>query len=282
MANNRPQEFRHFEITDKEFEHFRELIYQEAGINLTPAKRCLVQTRIGKLMRRRNINGFKQLFSMLENDDTGQELISVVDAICTNHTYFFRENEHFNYLTEHIIPDLVNNQNKKIVRIWSAGCSTGEEPYSIAISLNEVRNHLQSWKFNVFASDLSTKALKTAARGIYEMETIRPLSDELKKKYFQRGKGRFSNLVKVKDNVKLQVEFKRHNLLNTLDNQQKFDVIFCRNVMIYFDQDTKTKVVHRVGEKLNEGGYFITGHSESLNMIEHPYTMVKPTIYKLA
>ena len=280
MSKSLQNNFRHFEIEDDEFDYLRNLIYREAGINLTPAKKCLVQTRVGKLMRRRSIDGYPQLFKMLRNDDTGQELTNLIDVITTNHTYFFREEEHFNYLAGTIIPELIAGKHNKHIRIWSAGCSSGEEPYSIAIVLKEQVDTKEDWTFEIFATDLSTETLFTAEKGIYEAETIKKLPLESKRKYFRKGKNRFGNLVKVKGNIRQLITFRRQNLLKEPPSVPDFDIIFCRNVMIYFDHQTKEKVIDKISKKLKPDGYFITGHSESLNTIEHPFTMAKPTIYK--
>jgi chemotaxis protein methyltransferase CheR len=240
-----------------------------------------VQTRMGKLMRKRDIDGFQELFEILEQDSTGQEMISVVDAICTNHTYFFREEEHFTFLVNDILPDLLEGStNKRELRIWSAGCSTGEEPYTLAIALSEAFKKYPNRTFSIFASDLSTKAIYKASRGIYDIDEVETLPQDLKKKYFQRGKGKYESYVRVKPVIKQHISFRRHNLLKTLESEPNFDVIFCRNVMIYFDFETKQRVVDRLAEKLSEGGYFISGHSESLSTIEHKFTMIRPTVYK--
>lgn len=232
-------------------------------------------------MRKRNIDGFQELFDVLENDSTGQEMISVVDAICTNHTYFFREEEHFQFLVSDIIPNLIKeNPKKREIRLWSAGCSTGEEPYTLAIALSEAFQKYPDKTFNIFASDLSTKAIYKASRGIYDIDEIETLPDDLKKKYFQKGRGKYSSYVRVKPILKHHIDFRRHNLLKTLESEDNFDVIFCRNVMIYFDFDTKQRVVNRLSEKLKKGGYFISGHSESLSTIKHKFEMIRPTIYK--
>ena len=274
--------FKHYEIEDDEFQYLRNLVYREAGINLTSAKRCLVQTRIGKLMRKRNIDGYQELFRLLRDDTTGQELTNVIDVITTNHTYFFREQEHFNFLADTIVPELLERSSTRNLRIWSAGCSSGEEPYTIAIMLKERVDVEQDWNFQIFASDLSTKALYAAENGVYNAEAIKNLPLESKRKFFRKGKGRFADLVKVKGELRQHITFQRHNLLEHLQSQADFDVIFCRNVMIYFDHETKTKVVQRLSEKLKHDGYFITGHSESLNTIENPFTMIRPTVYKNA
>ena len=269
-----------FEIDDHQFDYLRDLVYREAGINLTPAKRCLVQTRIGKLMRRNGIGGYDELFHILESDKSGHELVRVLDAICTNHTYFFRESEHFEYLDKEILPTIVETKKAKTIRVWSAGCSSGEEPYSLAITLNEFLRKYDRWSFYIYASDLSSKVLNTAKRGIYDYDEIRHLSEDIKKRYFKKGRNQFQHLIKVKDHLTRNIRFARHNLLSKLESESNFDIIFCRNVMIYFDMDTKKRVVDRLSEKLADNGYFITGHSESLNMIEHNMKMEKPTIYR--
>jgi chemotaxis protein methyltransferase CheR len=272
-------EFQHFEIGDKDFRYLQQLVYREAGINLTDAKRCLVQTRIGKLMRRNYINGYNALFTLLEQDKSGKTLEMVLDAISTNHTFFFREDAHFSFLAQRIIPEMVKNQQKKHIRIWSAASSSGEEPYSIAITMMESLTAYPGVSFSVFASDISVTVLDKARKGIYPFEEIQYMPDTLQRKYFQRGKGQFTHLVKLKDSIKDKVTYARHNLLEPLQTQENFDIVFCRNVMIYFDNPTKEKIVSLIATKMNKGGYFINGHSESLGAIKHPFKMVQPTIY---
>lgn len=273
-------EFQHFEIGERDFRYLRELIYKEAGIHLTEAKRCLVQTRIGKLMRKNNIRGYGHLFDLLETEKSGKTLELVLDSISTNHTFFFREDAHFSYLAETIVPKLVREHQKKHLKIWSAACSSGEEPYSIAITMMDALVAFPGVSFSVFSSDISVTILEKAKKAIYPYEEIQSLPEPIKRKYFQRGKGEFEELVKVKDIVKEKITFARHNLLETLQSGEFFDIIFCRNVMIYFDNPTKEKIVNLLSKRLNENGYFINGHSESLSAINHDLSMIKPTIYR--
>lgn len=275
-------EFKRHQLGDKQFEYLRELIYKEAGINLTDAKRCLVETRIGKLMRKNNIDNYEALFRLLETDTSGDFLVLVLDSISTNHTFFFREDAHFTYLTETIIPFLVKNLGRKHIRIWSAACSSGEEPYTIAISLHELQNSYPYLDFEILATDLSTKVLSNANSGVYPIDVIEKIPTPLRKKYFQRGKDDKFNLVKVKDFIRSKVTFMRHNLLYPLPGSEKFDIVFCRNVMIYFDYVIKEKVVKNIYENVADEGFFITGHSESLSVIRHPFVTEKPTIYRKA
>lgn len=273
-------EFQHHFISSKEFEYLRELIYREAGINLTDAKKCLVQTRIGKLMRRQGINGYEELFRLLENDKSGDYLVEVLDSISTNHTFFFREDSHFRFLTDEIVPQLVPKDRPFQLRIWSAGCSSGEEPYSLAITLAEAFKAYPNADFRILATDLSTKVLNEAQKGVYPAETAESIPAPIKKKYFMRGKNSNSHLIRVKEEVRSKVRFMRHNLLYVLEVPDVYDIVFCRNVMIYFDYETKTKVVENIYKKIRSGGFFVTGHSESLSVIKHPFSSIKPTIYR--
>ena len=232
MATPASQEFNHFEIGDRDFRFLKELIYNEAGIHLTDAKKCLVQTRIGKLMRKNNIDGYKQLFQLLESENKGKVLELLLDSISTNHTFFFREDAHFSFLSEEIVPTLVKKHSKKHIRIWSAASSSGEEPFSIAITMMEALKSYPNVTFSIFASDISVTILEKARKGIYPYEEIKSLPENLKKKYFQRGKGEFSDFVKVKNEVKETIQYARHNLLEMLQTQENFDIVFCRNQTI--------------------------------------------------
>lgn len=262
-------------INDSQFSYFRDLIYKESGINLTPNKKCLVQTRITKLSRKIGFSSFDELFELLKQDRDGALLVHVLDSISTNHTFFFREIEHFNFLNNVILPELKVTNSRP--NIWSAASSSGEEPYSLAITLQEF---FGSANYHLFCSDISTRMLKQAQNGIYPINAIKDISLEQKRKYFQKGSGRSEGLVKVKPRLKENMVFKRHNLLQLLDENKSFDIIFCRNVMIYFDNETKQKVIDLLVRKLSKNGYLIIGHSESLNSNNHTLKMVKPTIYK--
>jgi len=280
MSKTDPFEFKHFEIADKQFRYLKELIYKEAGINLTDAKRCLVQTRIGKLMRKNHINGYDDLFNKLQSESNGKTLELVLDSISTNHTFFFREDAHFSYLTETILPTLVKTHGLKHIKIWSSASSSGEEPYSIGISMMEALHSFPGVTFSVVASDISITVLEKAKKGIYPLEELDGMPDSLKRKYFQRGKSDFADLVKVKPALREKITYAKHNLLEPLQQNETFDIIFCRNVMIYFDNPTKEKIVSLLCTKLSNNGYFINGHSESLSAIKHNLTMIKPTIYR--
>lgn len=274
------REFKQHLISDREFTYLKNLIYKEAGINLTEAKKCLVQTRIGKLMRRQNIDGYSHLFALLESDSKGIYLEQILNSISTNHTFFFREDSHFKYLVDELVPQLLLKLNGEPLKIWSAGCSSGEEPYSLAMSLSETQTIGRTFNFSILATDISTSVLDIAKKGIYPLEEIAVIENRLQKKYFQVGKGQFSDLVKVKPMLREKITFEKHNLLTPLAIPVKFNIIFCRNVMIYFDSNTKEKIVSLLHSKLKNGGFFITGHSESLGNINHSFDTLRPTIYQ--
>jgi chemotaxis protein methyltransferase CheR len=265
-----------FELTDSQYNKLSNLIYDTAGINLGDNKKELVHARLCKVMRKRNISGFKEYISMIENDKTEEELTNLLDSIATNVTHFFREEKHFDFLVDNI-KDKGYNGN---LRVWSAGCSSGEEPYSIAITLHEHILKPSSLMPTIVATDISTKILSRAVNGVYPMKAVNKLDKSMLRKYFLKGKDSNHGIVKVKKEISKIVEFKRLNLIENFTFNPKFDVIFCRNVMIYFDNQTREKLVRKFYDALNPGGYFIIGHSESLNGVQHPYDYVKPTIYR--
>ena len=265
-----------YELKESEYRQLRDIVYDHAGIHLGDNKKELVHARLTKILRKRGIPDFRQYIQILDADSSDDELIMLLDAISTNVTHFFREQEHFNFLAE-ILPDL---QKNKPIRVWSAGCSSGEEPYSLAITLKEYHEKTGGPEPAIIATDLSTKVLKKAVGAVYPMKAVDRLDQSLLRKYFLKGKGSAENFVKVKKDVTRLVTFERMNLMEPVRFSQEFDIIFCRNVMIYFDGITRTNVVRKYHEALNTGGYLFIGHSESLNGIEHDFSYVRPTIYR--
>ncbi len=270
------------EITDHEFQRISRLVYDQCGINLTEGKRELVKARLGKRIRNGPFRSFQDYYEYVLNDDTGQELIQLLDSITTNFTFFFREPSHFDYLRKEILPSLTDRgrDDKRFLRVWSAACSSGEEPYSIAITLLEAIGHPFLWDLSILATDISTKVIRAAQTGIFPKERIRSVPPPLIKKYFLRGEGSWKDYVKVKEEVRKLVQFRRLNLMEPFDHPEPFDCIFCRNVMIYFDKKAQSALVNRLYECLKEGGYLLIGHSESLTGISHPFKYVRPAIYK--
>jgi chemotaxis protein methyltransferase CheR len=270
------------ELTETDFARFSRLVYDQSGISLHDGKKELVKARLGKRIRQGNFSSFREYYDFVVSDPTGEELIQLLNSISTNFTHFFRENQHFDYLRQEVIPALKKKMgpNLRKIRIWSAGCSTGEEPYTIAITLLEARDNPANWIPEILATDLSTKVLGCARSGIYERKKIQTLSQELTRKYFLRGENQWRDYVKVKPSVKNVVTFQRFNLMDTLTQKEPFDCIFCRNVMIYFDKETRKALVNRFYNNLEKGGHLFIGHSESLTGMDHPFQYVKPAIYK--
>lgn len=265
-----------YKLTDLQYKKLNRIIYDSAGIDLGDNKKELVHARLSKILRKRKIKDFNEYLKLLIDDDSGDELITLLDAIATNVTHFFREESHFDFLIQHI----VDNENPDSFRIWSAGCSSGEEPYSLAITFCEHMTNPFSSGTYILATDISTKILSRAMNGIYPMKSVEKLDRNMLKKYFLKGKNSRHGSVRIKKEISNMVTLERLNLIEPFQFDKGFDVIFCRNVMIYFDKMTRQNIVRKFYEALSPGGYLIIGHSESLNGIQHSFKYIKPTIYR--
>ncbi|OGP50562.1 MAG: hypothetical protein A2Y79_06620 [Deltaproteobacteria bacterium RBG_13_43_22] len=270
------------EFTETDFIRISRLVYDQCGIHLHNGKKELVKARLGKRIRKGRFGSFREYYDYVVNEKTGEELIHLLDSISTNFTQFFRENHHFDYLKNHLLPQIKDRAgyNQKKFRIWSAGCSSGEEPYTIAITLLESLTPASDWNLKILATDISTRVLNDAQSGIYLKEKIQTLPPGLMKKYFLRGENQWRNYVKVKPPVKSIVTFQRLNLMEPFSFSEPFDCIFCRNVMIYFDKKTREALVNRFYDNLEKEGFLFIGHSESLTGIDNPFQYVKPATYK--
>lgn len=250
------------ELTESQFIKFSELVYHECGINLHDGKRQLLQARLSKRVRKTGIRSAEEYLELLKKDK--RELINFLDAISTNHTFFFRESHHFDCL------------NDTHLNIWCAACSSGEEPYSVAIYCLE-----KGFRPTILATDISTNVLEIAKRAVYPFERAKSIPQHIMRRYFQRGQGKWEGFLRVKDEIRRMVTFRRYNLvLDPPLGGLEFDVIFCRNVLIYFDNHIKEKVINRLFDQLKWSGYFIIGGAESLNSIRHTYKYVRPSIYR--
>jgi len=270
------------ELTDGEFEKISRLVYEACGINLTEGKKELLKARLGKVIRAGSFGSFREYYEHVVQDSSGQELVHLLDSVSTNFTSFFREPQHFEYLKSEFLPEVLGDKgrNGRKLRFWSAGCSSGEEPYSIIISLLESLGSPRGWDLQVLSTDLSSKVLKVAAAGIYPKGRIQTISPDLVKKYFLRGENRWKGYVRVKDSLKKYLVFRRLNLMEPFSFAEPFDGIFCRNVMIYFDKPTQASLLNRFFQSLGRGGVLFIGHSESLAGIEHPFRYVQPATYR--
>ena len=270
------------EITSEEFQNIAQLVYQRFGINLTDRKVTLVKGRLNKLIRTKGFASFKEYYNYVVNDSSGTELLQLVDKISTNHTYFYREEEHFATLKNSILPEIVSQlpgEDPNELRIWSAGCSSGEEPYTLAIELKEYFGGIQAITGKVIlATDISLTVLESAGVGEYTMERLKNVPRQLLGRYFDRTP---DSTYRVRDSIRSLLLFKRLNLMReTFPFKKKFHMIFCRNVMIYFDKATKERLVENFANYLVPGGYLFIGHSESLGRDSKIFKYIQPALYK--
>ncbi len=273
-------DFQDIELSDRDFQNFRRLVREKCGISLHEGKKELVRARLGKRLREARFNSFKDYYCYLMEKDSGDELTQMLNAISTNLTSFFRESNHFEYLENHVFPRLLALNRPLQIRAWSAGCSSGEEPYSIAICLTRYLKGDASWKIHILATDISTKVLSTAVAGIYPNMRVQNLPTDIVRQFFQKGQGRWRGFVRIKPAIRNMIDFQRFNLMSPFVFAEKFDFIFCRNVMIYFDKAAQIALVDKFYDCLQPGGYLFIGHSESLLSIRHRFKYIKPTIYQ--
>jgi chemotaxis protein methyltransferase CheR len=254
------------------------LVYERSGITLHDGKRALIMARLQKRLHAGGFSSFSAYLRHVERDTTGAELTTLLDAIATNHTSFFREPQHFDLLRSRILPELLGRSEP--VRIWSAACSTGEEPTTLAITLAEALPAHEFARARILASDLSTRALATAKAGVYSLERVSEIPPVLLRKYFERGMGAQDGLVRVAAALRSRIDYRQVNLMDTSSVWESFDVIFCRNVMIYFDRAVQERVVAQLERRLAPGGYLFIAHSESLNGVAHSLRWVAPAMYR--
>lgn len=268
-----------FTFTDRDFNFIKNLVATNTGIVLSDAKRSMVYSRLARRLRSLSIENFSDYCDLLKKEDH-EEQVHFVNAITTNLTSFFREKHHFEYLSKTLIPHWKKTrQNEKRIRIWSAGCSTGEEPYTIAITLQEHFPDLEQWDVKILATDLDTNVVATAQAGVYAEERIEGLSNALKKKWFKRGKNNHDGKVKVSPYLQDLITFNQLNLLQEWPFKGGFDLIFCRNVVIYFNKDTQRILADRYADMLKDDGVLFLGHSETLFKVSDRFSLVGNTIY---
>lgn len=264
-----------YKITDQEFAQFQKLIYKIAGISLSDAKKVLLVGRLGKRLKHYNFETFTQYYRLLAAPGNDAELQVMVDLLTTNETYFFREPAHFEFLRDVVLKE----PRPGTFRIWSGASSTGEEGYSMAMTLAE---HRKSGDWEVFGSDISMTVLGKARAGLYSLERTEGIPTAYMQKYCLKGVRSQEGKFLIAPAIREKVHFAQVNLTQPIHGVGEFDVIFLRNVMIYFDPETKRKVVENMLPALKPNGYFIVGHSESLTGITDKLRAVRPTIYKQA
>jgi chemotaxis protein methyltransferase CheR len=268
-------------MTKGDFEKLSSFIYAKYGIKMPPIKKTLLESRLNKRLNSLNISSFKEYIELILNSkETDFEIIRMVNAITTNKTEFFRESAHFDFLTAHILPELSERPTKP-VKVWSAGCSSGEEVYTLGMVLNEFSDSNTPIDYSILGTDISTDVLEKAVTAVYPEDRIASLPLFLKRKYFLKSKNVVNKTVRVAPDLRRKVSFDRLNFMDTTyPMNQVFDVIFCRNVLIYFDKTTQEKVIRKLCEKLYKGAWLFLGHSESIGDMNLPLEQVKPTIFR--
>lgn len=268
-----------------DFKKLSTFIYREYGIKMPEVKKTMLQSRLHKRLRELGITSYKEYVDYLfSKEGQNTEIIHMIDMVSTNKTDFFREPVHFDFLHSNVLPELLfSDKPNRFIKIWSAGCSSGEEPYTIAMSLSEFASSNPGcvFDYSILATDISTRMLKSAAEAIYKEARVDMLPLNLKKRYLLKSKDRTAPTVRIVPELRNKVSFQRLNFMDSHYNTaENFDIVFCRNVLIYFDRETQEKVINRLCTKLKPGGIFFLGHSESITNFNVPLKQIKPTIFR--
>ena len=265
---------------DAEFRKLSAFISSELGIKMPEVKKVMLQSRLQKRLIDLQKNSFSEYIDFVFSSEGQDEMINMLDIVTTNKTDFFRESGHFDYLLGTALPSYLGAGRLRPVKIWSAGCSSGEEPYTLAIVLNEYKKNFPDFDFQITGTDISTRMLMKASTGIYSEERVANIDVAIKEKYFLKSKNVQKKTVRVIPELRSRVYFQKLNFMdNVYSMESEFDMIFCRNVLIYFDRTTQEKVVRKLCSKLKTGGYFFIGHSESLSNFNVPLRQLKSTIF---
>ncbi len=268
-----------FELTDSDFKRLRDLVHARTGIALSEAKREFVYGRLARRLRALKLTSFAQYCQHVESADSG-ELQDLINAVTTNLTSFFRESYHFDVLTADAMPEIESKRSAvRRIRLWSAGCSTGEEPYSLAMVMSETLAHLPGWDIKLLATDIDSTVVATAAEGIYAADRFKTVSAERVKKWFPRAIG-LPDLRAASEELKSLITFRQLNLVDSWPMKGPFDIIFCRNVVIYFDKTTQRTLFDRMADLQEPGGWLFIGHSENLSNVSRRYKLVGRTVYR--
>lgn len=270
-------------MPDKVFDKLSGFIFTQYGIKMPQAKKIMLQSRLQRRLRELKIGSYEEYCDYVFNEDTGSmEVVHMIDVVTTNKTEFFREPAHFDFLQQIVLPEFMHkHKHGSTLNVWSAGCSSGEEVYTLAMVFSEFKNNNKKFDFSLFGTDISTRILASAIDAVYKEERVANVPMELKRKYFLRSKDRTKPTVRVIPGLRNKASYDRLNFID--DNYDKvkdeFDIIFCRNVLIYFDRKTQENVINKLTKKLKPGGYFFLGHSESITGLNVPLVQLKPTVF---
>jgi len=268
-------------MDDESFERLSAYVTREYGIKLPFAKKTMLESRLNRKVKELGLNTYKEFLDFIFSEEGKQgELYNVIDLITTNKTDFFREAAHFHFLVNDHLPHLKKSGCRNL-KIWSAGCSTGEEPYTMIMAMEEFRKKSPETTYSILATDVSIRVIQTAYQGIYDIEKIAPVPLELKQNYFLRSKIH-PHLVRIRPEYRKKLQFKRINFMDSSFglNRADYDVIFCRNVLIYFDRETQENVIMKFCSHLKPGGLLFLGHSESIIGMSLPLRQIRPTVYR--
>lgn len=276
----------HAPLTDKEFDKIRELIYEQTGIHLADHKRALVYSRLARRLRHHGLKSYTEYYQFVrDRDRDGREMVEMINCITTNKTEFFREPHHFDFLRDTVFPqykDQVLQGGNRRIRIWCSAASTGQEPYTIAMTVRECFGKAEGWDIKILATDIDTSVLDYAEKGTYKPDQAESLTNSHIKRFFHRGRGDREGYVTADSELKNLIAFRKLNLQdNPWPMKGPFDIIFCRNVIIYFDKPTQNRLIHRMKDLLKPGGYLMLGHSEALHGIEHGFEHHGKNIYRV-
>ena len=280
MAARGESSEKEYRLSDRNLNYIRRLVGDQTGIVLSDAKREMVYSRLVRRLRALHMDDFSDYCDYLKRNSE-QEMGELINAITTNLTSFFRENHHFEYLRDKVLPELmVRKMASRKLRIWSAGCSTGEEPYSIAMQLKESMAAEPDWDCRILASDLDTEVLAKGERGIYDLERVSGIGVERLRRWFLRGKGHNAGRARIAQELRDIIAFRRINLIENWPVKGPFDIVFCRNVVIYFDKETQRRIFERLANIMADNSYLFIGHSESLFKVTDKFVLVGNTIYR--
>jgi len=273
------------EMSTGVFSRFAELIYEKCGVKMSPAKKTMLMARLSKRLRHLEMTSFQDYYDYVTSPEGfSEELVHMINVVTTNKTDFYREPDHFDFLMNKALPSIIEMRkgiglNK--LNVWSAGCSTGEEPYTLCMFLSEFFEKKQG-DYGILATDISTRVLDAAKKAIYSRTVIQPIPDKIRRKYLMRGKGFQEGFFRIVPELRKKVNFRRLNLLegNDFGIKMKLDVIFCRNVIIYFDRQTQIRLFKKFYDQLKPGGYMFVGHSETLNNVNRDFIPVDSAVYR--
>lgn len=269
-------------LDDREFRRLAVFIERKLGIRMPDTKRVMLESRLQKRLRLHGFGTFREYVDYVFSEQGSRtEIINMIDAVTTNKTDFYREADHFEYLQSRVLPSLAEGRPGTTLNFWSAGCSTGEEPYTLAMVLEDARSRHPRMDYRILATDISTRVLDAARRAIYDIEKADPIPCEFKKRFLLRSKDRERGEARIRPELRAKVEFRRVNLMDdTYPVPSGFDTVFCRNVIIYFDRRTQERILRHICAHIRPRGWLFIGHSETLTGMDLPLRSAAPTIYQ--